>query len=348
MRKLQIGRHEVGDDTGAYVIAEIGHNHGGSLLRAEEMFRQAAAAGAHAVKLQKRENETLYTKEMYNRPYHGPNSYGRTYGEHRRALEFGAVEYAHLVQVAKELDIDFFCTAFDAPSVDFVVDMGLPAIKIASGDLTNTPLLEYAAKTGKPVIMSTGGGDRDDVRRACDVVLSRTPQLALLQCTAVYPASPGDLNLAVISAYRDEYPDVVVGFSGHDLGPELSWVAYAMGARVIEKHFTLDKNQPGSDHHFSLDPAELTTLVRGLERTHQAIGSPVKRRTANEAPAVAKMGKMLVAARDLPRGHVLTPDDITCKSPGNGLPPYLLNELLGRRTTAAMREDDPFDTTCLA
>jgi sialic acid synthase len=194
---------------------------------------------------------------MVSQPYESRNSYGATHGAHREVPVFGRPEYGHLIAVAAELGIEFFSTASDMPSVDVLVDLGVPVIKIASADVTNTPLLSYAAQTGKTLIVSTGGADMDEVRRACDMILPINPRLALLQCTAIYPATPADRNLSVIGTYWSEYPDIVIGYSGHDLGPELSWIAYALGARVGEKHFTLDHSRPGSDHHFSLDPAQL-------------------------------------------------------------------------------------------
>ncbi|HKT05006.1 MAG TPA: N-acetylneuraminate synthase family protein [Rugosimonospora sp.] len=339
MRELRIADQRIADDTDAYVIAEIGHNHEGSLEKCEQLFRAAAASGARAAKLQKRDNKRLFTEAMYNQPYTGRNSYGPTYGAHREALEFGEAEYRHLAALAAELGIHFFSTAFDLPSVDFCVAMGLPAIKIASADLTNTPLLSYAAKTGKPLIVSTGGGAMEDVRRAVDTILPVNPNLALLQCTAVYPAAPADLNLSVITRYREEFPDVVIGFSGHDSGPELSWVACALGARVVEKHVTLDQRSPGSDHHFSLEPAHLAELTQGLRRTVESLGSPEKVCSDAEAPAIRKMGKKLVAARDLPGGHVLTERDVAIKSPGDGMKPHELNLVLGRTLVGPLRAD---------
>jgi N-acetylneuraminate synthase/sialic acid synthase len=339
MHELDIAGRRVADDTGAYVIAELGHNHQGSLETAEQLLREAAAAGAHAAKLQKRDNKSLFTKAMYDQAYNGRNSFGPTYGQHRQALEFGRDEYVHLAQLATALDLDLFSTAFDAPSVDFLVDLDLPVIKIASADVTNTPLLAYAAETGRTLIVSTGGATMDEVRRACDTILPINPNLALLQCTAIYPAAPTHLNLSVITTYRTEYPEVVIGYSGHDLGPELSWIAYALGARVIEKHFTLDHASQGSDHHFSLDPPQLAELCAGLERTHAALGSQAKQCSSTEAPAVLKMGKKLVAARDLPAGHVLGERDIACKSPGDGMKPYRLNEVLGRMIAVPLKAD---------
>jgi N-acetylneuraminate synthase/sialic acid synthase len=339
LRELVINGRTIADDTDAYVIAEIGHNHEGDLDKAELMLRHVAKSGANAAKLQKRDNKHLFTRSMYNEPYTGRNSYGATYGLHREALEFGYYEYTQLADLARELDIDFIATAFDFNSVDFLAELDIPAIKMASGDLTNTPLLSYAAKAGKPLVVSTGGADMDSVRRACDAILPINPDLALLQCTAVYPAKPHELNLSVISSYRREFPDTVIGYSGHDAGPELSWAAYALGARVVEKHFTLDRTRPGSDHHFSLEPEDLTSLVDGLRRTRQALGSPVKRALPQERPALRKMAKKLVAGRHLPIGHRLTENDIAIKSPGDGLSPDQMSQVIGLRLSQELHPD---------
>lgn len=339
MRELVINGRTITDDSNAYVIAEIGHNHEGKLDKAELMFRHVAKSGASAAKLQKRDNKTLFTRSMYDEPYTGRNSYGATYGLHREALEFGYHEYRYLASLARDLNIDFIATAFDFPSVDFLAELDIAAIKMASADLTSTPLLAYAAKVGKPLIVSTGGADMDAVRRACDAILPINPDLALLQCTAVYPAQPHELNLSVITTYRREFPDTVIGYSGHDSGPDLSWTAFTLGARVIEKHFTLDRTSPGSDHHFSLEPDDLTALVDGLRRTRQALGSPVKRALPSEQPAIRKMGKKLVAARHLPAGHRLTEEDIAIKSPGDGLRPDQISEVVGMRLRQALLPD---------
>ncbi|WP_214103841.1 N-acetylneuraminate synthase family protein [Acrocarpospora catenulata] len=330
MRELNINGRAISDDSDAYVIAEIGHNHEGDLAKAEELLRRAAASGASAAKLQKRDNKRLFTRRMYDEPYTGRNSYGATYGLHREALEFGRREYRELAVLAAELGIDFISTAFDFGSVDFLAELDLPAIKMASADLTNIPLLTYAAKVGKPLIVSTGAADMDAVRRACDAILPINPELALLQCTAVYPATPAELNLSVITTYRAEFPTTVIGFSGHDLGPELSWTAFALGARVIEKHLTLDRTRPGSDHHFSLEPQDLAALVEGLRRNREALGDPVKRLLPQERLALRKMGKKLVAGRPLRAGHRLTGEDIAIRSPGDGLSPDQMTLVLGR------------------
>jgi sialic acid synthase len=322
------------------VIAEIGHNHQGSLEKARELFREAKMAGAHAVKLQKRDNQGLYTRAAYNKPYDNENSFGSTYGEHREFLEFGLHEYKELQAYAAELGVDFFATAFDITSADFLHDLKVPAYKIASGDLKSTPLLRHVASFGKPIIVSTGGATIDDVQRAYDTVMPINQQLAILQCTAGYPAAFEELDLGVIGAYRDKFRGAVIGFSSHDNGIAMPVAAYMLGARIVEKHFTLNRTSKGTDHAFSLEPLGLRKLCRDLERTHKALGNGVKKIYDSEKAPIVKMGKSLVVARDLPSGHVLGPNDIVMKSPGGGIPPYELNSVLGRVTLRPLMEDD--------
>ncbi len=327
---LQIESVEIGDATDCYVIAEIGHNHQGDLEQAKTLFTEAQRCGAQAVKIQKRDNRSLYTAEFFNKPYDNENSFGPTYGAHREALEFGRDEYLELKRHAAELGIAFFATAFDFASTDFLVDLDMPAYKIASGDLTNTPLLRYVAQTGRPVIFSTGAGTLDDVRRAYDTVSEINPQVAILQCTAGYPAEWEELDLRVIDTYRQLFPDTVVGFSGHDNGIAMAVAAYVLGARIVEKHFTLNRAAKGTDHRFSLEPQGLRKMVRDLQRTQTALGDGTKTMYPSEVEPARKMGKKLVAARDLPAGHTLSNGDIALKSPGDGLPPYELERVVGR------------------
>ena len=337
---LRIGQHEIGDHTPCYVIAEIGHNHQGDVDKARELFREAKLAGVHAVKLQKRDNRGLYTRTAYNRPYDNENSFGATYGEHREFLEFGPKEYEALQGSARELNIDFFATAFDAASADFLAELDVPAFKIASGDIKSTPLLTHVARFGKPMIISTGGALLDDVQRAYDTIMPINPQLAILQCTAGYPALFEELDLRVVVQYRERFPDAVIGYSGHDNGIAMPVAAYVLGARIVEKHFTLNRAMKGTDHAFSLEPVGMRKLVRDLARTHKALGDGVKKVHESERAPIIKMGKSLVVARDLPAGHVLGPDDIVMKSPGGGIPPYELDNVIGRLTLRALHEDD--------
>lgn len=338
--RIRIGKHEVGDDTQCYVIAEIGHNHQGSLAKARDLFREAKAAGAHAVKLQKRNNRGLYTKAAYDKPYDNENSFGATYGEHREFLEFGLKEYQELQAYAKELDIDFFSTAFDFESADFLEKLDIPAYKLASGDVKSIPLLKHVASFGKPLIISTGGARIDEIQRAYDAIMPINPQLCILQCTAGYPAAFEELDLRVITQYRELFPGAVIGFSGHDNGIAMAVVAYTLGARVVEKHFTLNRASKGTDHAFSLEPQGMRKMVRDLERTKLALGDGVKKIYKSEEAPIIKMGKSLVIAHDLPAGHVLTEQDVVLKSPGGGIPPYEWDLVIGRTTLKPLREDD--------
>jgi N-acetylneuraminate synthase/sialic acid synthase len=338
-RALRLGDFEISDASDCYVIAEIGHNHQGSVEHAHELFREAKAAGAHAVKLQKRDNRSLYTRDLFNRPYENENSYGATYGEHREFLEFGKAEYEDLIAYAKEIGVTFFATAFDIPSAEFLAELDMPLYKIASADLINTPLLRHVARIGKPMILSTGGATLEDVKRGYDTVAELNPQVSLLQCTAGYPAAWEELDLRVISTYRDLFPDSIVGLSSHDNGIAMAVAAYVLGARIVEKHFTLNRALKGTDHRFSLEPQGLRKLVRDLTRTRVALGDGTKSMYPSETEPIIKMAKKLVAARALPAGHVLTEADIALRSPGDGLPPYELDRVVGRTLRHPVPED---------
>jgi sialic acid synthase len=329
-RTLRIDGFEITDAGDCYVIAEIGHNHQGSVEKCKELFDEAKACGAHAVKLQKRDNRGLYTRDMFNKPYENENSYGATYGEHREALEFGKPEYEELKAYAAEIGITFFATAFDLPSADFLAELDMPAYKIASADVINTPLLRHVAAVGKPVILSTGGATLDDVRRGYETVAEINPEIVLLQCTAGYPAEWDELDLRVIQTYRDCFPGSVVGLSSHDNGIAMAVAAYVLGARVIEKHFTLNRALKGTDHRFSLEPVGLRKMVRDLRRIRVALGDGMKTMYPSETEPIIKMAKKLVAARRLPAGHTLRLEDVAMKSPGDGLPPYELDRVVGR------------------
>ena len=345
MLELVVDGRVIARDGPAYVIAEIGHNHQGDVEKAKALVRAARECGADAVKLQKRDNAQLYTRALYDAPYDNEHSFGRTYGEHREALELSAAEWLELREFSREEGITLFGTVFDEPSAGFLHELDLPAFKIASGDLTNTPLLGHVAALGRPIFLSTGGGTMDDVERAVDTILPLNAQLCVMQCTASYPCEVEELNLGVIESYRERFPDLVIGLSDHQSGIAMSLVGYMLGARVIEKHFTLNHAWKGSDHAFSLMPEGMRRLVRDLHRVPDAVGDGVKRPLASEARPLEKMGKKLVATRDLPVGHVLTAEDLAARSPADGgLPPYELDDLLGRRLTRPLMVDQALVT----
>lgn len=339
-RELVIEGYRIHDDGNCYVIAELGHNHQGNLETAKELFRAAKECGANAVKLQKRDNRTLWTRAMYSKPYDHENSFGATYGEHREALEFGLEEYRELQRYAQEIGITFFATAFDFRSADFLAELDMPAFKIASGDVTNIALLKYVAGFQKPMLVSTGGATMEDVQRAYDVIMAITPQLCIMQCTSGYPCAFEEMNLSVITAYRERFPDIVIGLSAHDSGIAMALAGYILGARVIEKHFTLNRAMKGTDHAFSLERPGLRRLVRDLLRARGALGDGIKRPYPSEVSPLYKLGKKLVVARDLPASHVLTGEDIAIKSPNDGLPPYEVENVIGKVLLRPLKEDE--------
>jgi len=339
-RELSINRTVINDASDCYVIAEIGHNHMGRLDICKEMFRAAKECGADAVKLQKRDNRSLFTKALYDQVYDNPNSYGTTYGEHREALEFGEREYRELQDLARELKIDFFSTAFDHKSADFLAGLDMPLYKLASGDLRNLPLLKHVARAQKPMIISTGGGTLEDIHRAHDVIMPINRQLAILQCTAAYPCDFADLNLRFIETLRAKFPECVIGLSDHDNGIAMSLPAYVLGARIIEKHFTLNRANKGTDHAFSLEPVGLRKMVRDLKRTRLALGDGVKRIYSMEAKPLQKMAKSIYANKSLKAGTILNEADLAYKCPsGVGLEPFQVDLLLGRRLNQDIDED---------
>lgn len=322
------------------VVAELGSNHQGSLTTALKMIDAAAEAGADAVKFQKRDNRSLYTRSYYNAPYNSENAFGPTYGDHRDALEFRKYDMRLLRVQAEAHDLKFYCTAFDLESVDFLTDVGIHGIKLASGSITNTPLLTYAAQTGLPLYVSTGACELSDVQRAVDCLSAWTPHFTLFHCTAMYPCPADKLDLGVISLYRQMFPDLTIGFSSHFNGIWPSTVAVAMGARAIEQHFTLDRSMKGTDHAFSLEPQGLKKMVRDIRRLETSL-SAEKVFHEEEVPAQVKMGSTLYAARDIEAGQDLHLDDIAIKSPaGSGLPPYRLLDVIGRKLVRKLERDE--------
>lgn len=344
-REMNIAGVRVADDTDVFVIAEIGHNHQGNLETCKKMFDAAKTAGATAVKLQKRQNKAMFTKAMYNETYNSENAYADTYGEHREALEFDHDQYMELKTYAEKLGIIFFSTAFDFESADFLSDINLPCFKIASGDLNNTPLLQYVAKMGKPMIISTGGATMDDVHRAYDTILPLNPQLCIMQCTAGYPPAWEELDIGVIATYHKVFPNAVIGFSSHDNGIAMAVAAYPLGMRIVEKHFTLNRAWKGTDQAFSLEPQGMSKLVRDLTRLRIAMGDGVKRQYKSELKPLYKMAKKIVFNRDLPKGHVIAMEDLAFKVPNDGLPPYRVYEFIGKTTQEDVVEDQNLTDT---
>lgn len=292
MRELVIGQRRIADDEKPYVIAELGNNHGGNVRTACDMIKAAARAGADACKLQVRNNPTLYSPALLNAPYENEHSFGKTYGEHRAMLELN-LNALKLTQLqAIESGIEWFATAFDERSADRLFAFQVPAIKLASGALTDVALQNHVAGFGIPIILSTGGGTAADVDRAVQQITKRTSRLALLHCTAAYPLEAKDANLRCILTLRERYPDLVIGYSSHSPGVVLSLIAVAFGASILEQHFTLNRAGKGTDHAFSLEPKGLETLVDDARKVQQSLGDGVKRWLDIEKGPISKMRRV--------------------------------------------------------
>ncbi|MGE3272378.1 MAG: N-acetylneuraminate synthase family protein [Chloroflexota bacterium] len=325
---IEIDGRLVGEGQPCYIIAEAGVNHNGDPALAKKLIDIAADAGADAVKFQKRSVTDILIAEALARPYTVPTSLGATYGEHREKLELTAEVYADLIAHAKARGITLLASAWDPRSVDFLEELGIPAYKIASADCSNLPLIEYVAKTGKPVLLSTGMSDLAEVDEAVETVRRHNDQLVLFQCTSTYPADNDQLNLRVIQTYKARY-GCVVGYSGHERGLAPTEAAVAIGANVVERHFTIDRTMTGPDHAASLEPEGLKRLVRNIRNIEKALGSPEKKMLDAERPVRDRLAKSIVAKTDIPAGTKITAEMLTVKGPGTGLRPNAMAYVVG-------------------
>lgn len=338
-KKLKIGKTII-DNNNPFIIAEIGHNHQGSTKKAKDLILAAKNAGASAVKFQKRNNKTLFTKKFYDTPYENKNSFEKTYGKHRDYLELSRNQFKELIKFSKKINIEIFATPFDLESVKFLENLNVNCYKIASGDLNNSILQKEVAKTKKPIFLSTGGGTLKDVKRAVQNIMSINKNLCILHCTASYPSEIKDMNLNVISTYLKEFPSNIIGLSDHENGIDAASVAYMLGARVFEKHFTLNRADKGTDNAFSLEPQGLEKLIRNLKRIPTMLGSKEKKILNCEKDPIRKMSKSIVAKNIIKKNQIIKKNDITIKSPGGGLHPHQLENLIGKRVKKTIHEDD--------
>jgi sialic acid synthase len=338
-RTIKIGQRVVGDGQPCFVIAEGGVNHNGDPRLAAELVHIAAQCQADAVKFQKRTIHELLTREALERPYVHANSLGATYGEHRLRLELSEKDWYRLRDVASSLGLEFMGSAWDRGSADLLEALDTPAIKTPSAVLTDLDLLEYIARKGRPMIVSTGMSTLEEVDQAVERIVRHNGQLILLQCTSAYPSEFVDINLRAMDTLRQRY-DVLVGYSGHERGIAVSAAAAALGACVVERHFTKDRTLPGPDHAASLEPIGLEKLVRDIRHIELAMGSPEKSVAPAEVPVRARLGKSVVAAQHIGAGTVLRAEMLTVKSPGDGIAANHLERLIGRVAT----QDVPRDT----
>jgi|TARA_B100001971_G_C18220442_1_gene556764 sialic acid synthase SpsE len=336
--KVEVGGKLVGEGEPTFIIAEVGANHNGDLELAKRLIREAWKAGADAVKLQKRSLPHLLTKEMMSQPKDSP--FGNTYGEYREKLEFGKDEYVELKKFADDLGILFFATPFDIPSTDFLEDIGVSTYKIASFDVTNTALLEYIAKKGKPIFMSVGMATEEEVDQAVETILAHNSRLIIKHCISVYPTPYEHMHLRNIEFLKRKYYPIPVGYSGHEQDILPTLLAVGAGACVVERHVTVDKSLPGPDHAtVSLDMYEFEHLVSEIRRVEKAMGHFRKELFEDEARIREKHGKSITSKVAIPAGTTITKDMLTVKNPGTGLPPYKTDELVGKVAKEDIADD---------
>lgn len=315
------------------VIAEAGVNHNGDRDLARELVAVAARAGADLVKFQTFDADRLTTHAATQTPYQKRNT-GKRESQHAmlKRLELSADDHAMLIGHCKRHGIGFFSTGFDEQSIDLLLSLGIERLKVPSGEITNLPYLRKIGTSGKPVIVSTGMATLDEVRAAVDALTAAgTPRehVTVLQCTTDYPAPVATANLRAMVA-MGEALDVAFGYSDHTAGIETAIAAVALGATVIEKHFTLDRALPGPDHKASLEPEELAALVTSIRNVEAALGDGVKRVTESEAINKPIVRKSLVAARPIQAGEPFGEDNLVAKRPGTGISPMRWDEVVGR------------------
>ena len=331
------------DDNKIIIIAEAGVNHNASMEMARRMVVEAARAGADYVKFQTAVPELVISSIAPKAEYQK-----ETTGEEEsqldmcRAIHLPLSAYPELAELCREVGIGFMSTPFDLVSIDSLAELGMDYWKIPSGEITNLPYLRKIAGIGGKVILSTGMSTLDEVSAAVDILAEGgidRKDIFLLHCTTQYPTPYSDVNLLAMESLRRL--DVGgVGYSDHTLGIEVPIAAAALGAKVIEKHFTLDKSLPGPDHRASLDPAELTAMVKAVRNIELALGDGEKRVAESERPNIEVARKSIVASRPIAAGEIFTEENITVKRPGNGISPMKWDSVIGQRA----KKDFPYDS----
>jgi sialic acid synthase len=312
---INLGNYIINNDSPTFIIAEIGINHNGDLELAKRLIDIAVNANCDCVKFQKRTINKILTKEGLQKIYNGTNSYGKTYGEHKEFLEFSFDEFRELQKYANSCNILFTASGWDTDAIDFLDELDVPFFKMASADLTNFPLLEYTAKKGKPMIISTGMSDMNTVHNAFNLIQQFNDKIIILQCTSSYPTNFEDINLNVLTTYKEEFPNTIIGFSNHARGIAIPLCAVVMGAKVIECHITLDRSMKGSDHAGSLEATGINHLVRDIRAFEVAQGSFYKHKLESETTCFNKLAKSIVSNQFISAGTTITKDMITIKGP---------------------------------
>lgn len=344
MKSIKIGStHVIGDDQPCFIIAEAGSNHNRKLQQAYKLIDIAKEAGADAVKFQTYSAEKLYSRKTPMMSYVKRNKLvkpGETIWDLIKKIEMPREWHSKLTAHCKKRKIMFLSTPFDLQAVDELEEVGCPAYKIASYEITHFPLLEKCAKTGKPIILSTGMADLSDIEAALQVIYKTgNHQVALLHCAINYPPNFQDLHLRAMETMRKAF-NVPIGFSDHTMGVSADIAAVALGAKVIEKHFTISRKLKGPDHPFAVEPDELKAMVQGIRETEAALGSTLKKHTEAESEMYKLGRRSLVAACNISKGTKITRAMLEVKRPGFGIPTKMMDQVIGRTAKQNIQEDD--------
>lgn len=329
-----------------YIIAEAGVNHNGQLALAYRLVDAAMEAGVDAVKFQTFKAEKEISKFAEKAEYQKETTdIHETLLEMTKKLELDKEDHKNLLAYCQNKGIAFLSSASDLYSIDLLIELGLETWKIPSNEITDFPYLRKIGQLGKKVIMSTGMADIKEVKKALNTLIefgTNKEDITVLQCNTEYPTPFEDVNLNAMLTLRDEL-DVKVGYSDHTIGIEVPIAAVALGAEVIEKHFTLDKNMEGPDHRASLEPHELKAMVSAIRNIEKVMGDGIKRPSPSEKKNIIIARKSIVAARDIMKDEVFSEENITTKRPGNGISPMKWDVIIGKRAIRNFTEDEPIE-----
>lgn len=339
--RIEIGSFEISQTSKAFIIAEAGVNHGGDMGFARELIDLAHEAGADAVKFQSFKAESLILKNVKKATYQlKTTDFGESQFEMLRRLEVTKKQAMGLKNHCDKRGIIFLTTPFDEISLDSLDEFDLVAYKVASTDLTNLPFIKKVAKKGKPIILSTGMSYLEEVRLALEEIYQFNKNVILLQCTSDYPVSDEDANLKIINTFKNNF-NILVGYSDHTVGIGAAPYAVVMGAKVIEKHFTLNKKLNGPDHKASLDPQELRRCIKEIRRGDRLLGSSIKKPTLSERETRNSLQKCLVASRQIRKGDFFSEYNIIAmRTGGIGISPIRYKDVLGKRAKKKFLKDE--------
>lgn len=325
-----------------FIIAEAGVNHNGSIELAKKLIDKGAEAGVDAVKFQSFKADKLVTINAEKADYQKANMENNTDNQYEmiKKLELDYGKHEELMDYATDKGVMFLSSAFDLDSIDLLVDLDLSVFKIPSGEITNLPYLIKIAKTEKPIILSTGMASMGEIEAAIEVLKENgSTEITVLHCNTEYPTPMGDVNLTAMNTIKDAF-QVKVGYSDHTLGIEVPIAAVALGAEVIEKHFTLDKTMDGPDHKASLEPSELKEMVRSIRNIEMALGNGIKTPTASEKKNKPIARKSIVAKASIHAGEVYSEENVDIKRPGTGISPMLWDEIIGSTANKDYQVDE--------